>query len=240
MKFFFLFFLLAIFFMNCSMSSENNVSKKSIEELFSEDKDKFLKESFKNYLVRNRISLDSKLENKFEAIQSGNLYSNFYFNLSIDLPDKWSIDRGVGEYAIIRAIQSDSAISISLNVSPLVDNGKTDLKGNPNTLAYLNELYEGDYRSTISQLIASQSGIEPEEFTIKEFKAGTNDFIETSYLIREHYENEVFYTKMSTFQTIKFNTVYTINYSAPEVFYKTYVIHEILLNFKIINPNIGF
>lgn len=227
-----------VFYSSCSRSTQNNDSENSIEKLLSEDKDKFLKESFKHYLVSNGIPLDSKLENKYEAIQRGNLYSNFYLNLTINLPDKWLIDRGVDEYTIIRAIQSDSAFSISLSVNPLVDNDETDFGGNPNTIAHFNNLYNGDYRNSFTRLIKSQTGINPEGLTIQEFKVGTNEFVETSYLIQEQFENEVYYTKMSTFQTIKFNTIYTINYSAPEVFYKPEIIEDVLLNFKIINPNI--
>ncbi len=222
-----------------SCSQSTNTDEDSIDRLMEKDKDDYIKRSFKEFLTGEKISLDSKLENEFEIIQPGNLYSNFYYNLTFDLPDDWMVDRGVSEYTILRGIVLDSAMAISLNVSPLIDKKNPLNSKNINTIEHQNEIYNGDYRKSILHTLKSQGGVDAKDLTVNELKIGTNDFIETSYLVEETFENKTYYSKISTFQTNKFNTIYTINYSAPEVFYERQTIENVLLTFKALNPKMG-
>lgn len=214
-------------------------AEESIDKLMQQDKEKFLKISFKKYLTKVGILANSPMQNEYESLQSGNLYSNYYFNLTIDLPDHWEVDRGVSEYTLIRAFQSDSGITIHLNVQPLLDKFEKKDGSNPNTLSHWDSLHNGDYAGAITYLLKSQGGADIEDLTISETKIGVNEFIVTTYRFKQYYDNEEYYMKTSTYQSVMFNTTYTVSYSAPEFIFDTNIVLSVLNRFKVLNPKFG-
>lgn len=49
------------------------------------------------------------------------IYSNYKYGIAMDLPDNWTIDKGVAEHTLIRASQKDSGITFVINVIELKD-----------------------------------------------------------------------------------------------------------------------
>lgn len=49
------------------------------------------------------------------------IYSNYRYGIAMDLPDNWTIDKGVAEHTLIRASQKDSGITFVINVIELKD-----------------------------------------------------------------------------------------------------------------------
>lgn len=233
--------------LSCSQAptsqTESRDSKPSPEEsmdvLMEQDEDIFLNISFKKHLSEVGIPLSSPIQNEYESLQPGNLYSNQYFNLTIDLPNDWDVDRGISEYTIIRAYQADLGLTIHLNVQPLLDKFDRMDGTNPNTISYWNSLHNGDYKASMTHLLKSQGGIEAEDLTLTEIKIGTNDFVVTTYRNKQYYEDEPYYMKTSTYQSIMFNTTYTVSYSAPDILFDTLLIINVLNRFKVLNPKLG-
>lgn len=220
-------------------SKPTSSPEESIETLMQQDKDKFLNMSFKNYLTKMGIPLSSPMQNEYESLQTGNLYSNHYFNLTIDLPNNWDTDRGVSEYTLVRAYQADSGITIHLNVQPLLDKFERKDGMNPNTIAHLNSLHNGDYLSAMKHLLKTQGGIDVEDMKLSETRVGVNQFVVTSYSHKQYFEEEPYYMKTATYQCIMYNTTYTISYSSPDFFFDPNLILSVLNRFKMLNPKLG-
>ena len=75
------------------------------------DKNDFIK-SFKKQISSGDID-----KNEIQYFDdSTRIYSNFKYGISFKETRDWEIDYGVGQYTIYRAIQKDSAYTISINV----------------------------------------------------------------------------------------------------------------------------
>lgn len=74
----------------------------------------------KNEEIKFAPSLKEGKKDFVEYLDSTTLiYSNFKYNIAIDFPDHWSIDKGVSEHTIIRGSYADSGLSLAINVIEL-------------------------------------------------------------------------------------------------------------------------
>jgi len=204
-----------------------------------EDQAKFLKEPFKRFISGKGISMNSPIQNDYEALQPGNLYSNHYYNLTIDFPDHWQSDRGASEYSVFRAFQADSGLTLYLNVMPLNVSDSGDPVENPNSMEFLNSGHNGDYKRSLVALLQTQSGIKAENIQLKETKLGVLDFVVTTYRNKQFFQDQAYYMNTGLFQTTKYNTTYTVGYSAPEELYDERVALGVLNKFKVLDPSSG-
>jgi len=141
-----------------------------------------------------------------------NIYSNFIFAVSVDLPDHWVVDQGISRHTILRCYDQDSAITFSINVIP------NDTRGISNIWDILDS-DELDYRNLIMNELNKQFQIEIEHFMIRK------SFLQNYRAIRNYFErdenNGEFKITYSTiqYQILKKNRIYTFSLTLPTLFY---------------------
>jgi hypothetical protein len=192
--------------------------------------------SFQKLLRQKGIPLSEQFNNDFEQLQPGNLYTNHYYNLTIDFPNHWKTDRGPHEYSVIRAFEADSGISITLGVIPEPIKLDENASKKRNTMEYLNPISHGDPARFYRESLEKQSGITIEDLNVKDLKIGHYEFIGPVYRVRQQFPSgTIYYMKIITLQTTLFNNAFSISYSAPEDFFDQGVLESVLNRFQVIN-----
>jgi hypothetical protein len=189
----------------------------------------------KKYKSITRVSREAPFKNEYEQLQMGNLYSNYFFNVSIDLPDTWNVDKGVSENTLIRAYQADSGLTIALNVFSIVSEDE---------YYFANKLFNweksslNEFKRQMNFDIKSNYSIVPLELEVYPTKIGTNTFLVTSYKNVEYIEGDTFTRRTLIFTAYKYKYNYTISYSAPEIFYDSTIMISAVNRFTMMNPDI--
>jgi hypothetical protein len=171
--------------------------------------------------------------NEYESLQNGNLYANYFFKLSLDLPDSWNIDRGVSESTLIRAFRADSGLTMALSA---------DLVRSEENYYFMNNLFNGDeatlkkLRKDFPKFLKLDNNIEPLDLEIYKTKIGVNTFIVCSFKNIQYFENHNYTHKTTIYQAFKSKIIYTIAYSAPELFFDSVVVKSAVNRFTISNP----
>lgn len=75
------------------------------------------------YSQQNKYRKSAKKENASENKKSNdyydktnNIYSNYKYNISFKVPEKWVVDKGMSEHTILRTYDADSSNSFTINV----------------------------------------------------------------------------------------------------------------------------
>lgn len=238
--------LLPIFFLiiissGCQVESKSSKEIETQSPLDSIEKnwDNYGASGFKQHLIKKGIPLESVSQNEFEALQKGNLYSNFWLNFSIDLPDSWAVDRGVSENTVIRSFQRDSAMTFSVNVIPWLESVNLSPGSNPNTMTYYNKSSGGSYENLMIQLLEKKAGIKPIGFEMSEKSIGLNQFVLISYKTKHIENNEEYYMKTSIYQMNKFRMTYTLSFSSPDFLYDEKIAIDIIRSFRASTPKVN-
>lgn len=226
------FFLFKLIISQQSKSAKrSNLSEINLSEI---DKSKVFEMSFKEMLKKEGNNLDIDLSNKFETLQPGNKYSNHYFSISTKFPDGWSHDRGVGEYAIFRTFEEDSALTIALIVIPIKGEDKNSSSSHllfqEAPLAYLNESFNGDYKGYLLDQFKKSTNLKVYDFKIQEKKVRTTNYVSYSYKFDEVNEDYTVTFINCSYMTIIWGKNVNIGYTAPEVFYDQEVIDDAVFN----------
>lgn len=191
---------------------------------------------FKQFLKSKNIDLSGKIQNEFEDIQEGNLYSNQILNFSIDLPDNWQVDRGTQPSTVIRAFQRDSAMTLTVNVIKWNEKEEIKKNVNPNTISYLDSINSGNYIENFTELLQGYSRIKPLNVKYYEFHKYNTDFIATTFLSKHVDQDWVFYMKHANYTTTLFNMTYTLTFASLEEFYDEEKLLSIISTFRISQP----
>lgn len=141
------------------------------------------------------------------------IYSNFKYGFSMDFPDKWSIDRGVAEHTVIRAVEKDSLITFSISVIEVDGNNsnisiwtvwdKAGLK--------MKELYLKNCRRAVNSKIYN---FESRKTYIDNWKA-----IEMKINYIQKSMDAEYEVQGIAYQIIKGLNTYTIGIQIPKIFY---------------------
>jgi hypothetical protein len=226
-----LFFSFLTFLSLLSSSSTNNFN---VEGGNAQKKVKRI--AFRTFLKNNGLSLDPKIPNKFESLQSNNKYSNHYFNFGTDLPDNWEIDRGYALNTVIRSFSTDTGSQISVIVIPYESTkGHQDFQQNP--IKYLDKTFGGSYLKSMKKTILQNITGSPFDFSVSTKRVRSISYAVFSYKYVEVTDNEEVEFTSSQYQTNLWNTIFTFNYSVPSIFYSESTILEVLNKTNYINPN---
>lgn len=197
--------------------------------------------SFQKFLRQNGISIANQFDNEYEQLQAGNFYTNHYYNLTIDFPDHWDIDRGPHEYSVIRAFEADSGISFTLAVIPEPFKSAEGSENNRNTMEHLKSITNGDPVSFYRDQLTKQSGVTPEDLSVKDVKIGRYQFLGPIYRIKQQFPSgTIYYMRILTLNTTLFNNAYSVSYSAPDGYFNMNILESVLNRFQVIAPSIGY
>jgi len=235
----FLLMSVVLYTVSCHNQKSSPIDPKNIA-LKDVDKDDAFKMSFTEFLKIEKIPLDIAITNKYETILPGNSYTNYYFNITTDLPDTWKIDRGQSEYSIIRALIEDSAMTISViavpaNIKNTNQDSHKDFQSSP--IATMNKTF-GDYKNYMVKQITSISNIKPYEFNIHEEKIRNTNYLVYSYKYNETVEGTEYAGKTLGYQTILWGVSYTIEYNAPAIFFNAKVIKSVIYSTNYLSPEL--
>lgn len=217
-----------LFFVGCA-SSETEESRL---EKFNRARVEYSGTSFKQFLKDQKISLEDPIQNEYEDLQPGNLYSNHWLNFSIDLPDRWEIDRGVQPSSVIRAFQRDSALTMAVGVVKWADDYRAKGEVNINSIEYLNSTAQGDYKSFMAEFFKEYSGQVPINFEMREVRKPKHDFVLFTYLTRHIDGGEEFFMRTSIYQTSIFGMTYSISYSSLDFLHDDDFASKVLNSFR--------
>lgn len=218
----------------------NDLSKIDLSEI---DKSKIFKKSFKKFLKEKNISMDIGVKNEYETLQTNNTYTNHYFNIATDFPDKWLYDRGMSDYAIFRAFVRDSGFTISLIAIPIILKENESIKSiqeefQKDPITYINKSYNNNYSSYIINQLKTQTNHNVYDFEMNSETVRTTNYLKYFYKYDEIVDNETIPFKICTYQTILWGINYTFTYGAPETFYNQHQIDEVIFRTNYINPNL--
>ena len=222
----FQFFSMYSYLRNDLFSSEDQPAIEEVEQPTSPSEES-IKVPFKRFLKSKGISMDINIQNQYETFQPGNKYSNHYFNVATDFPDNWEVDRGMSEYSLFRAYQSDSALSLAISAVPTEANNEGGSTFN-NPLDRMNSMANGDYKSFLLNQLKRNTTSEIYDFQLSEERIRSDNFLVHSYKYDETVDNMVIPFYSIAYQTILWNVVYTIGYSGPLAFYDQRVMDEVL------------
>ena len=155
-----------------------------------------------NKYGKNDVHLDTQ----------NNIYSNYTYAVSVDLPDYWIVDGGVSKNTIYRSYDQDSAITFSINVIPNENAG----------LSTVWEILDSDERKYRNQII---SGFNKQTNSKVEGLVIRKSFIKNHKSIRHYFEMDLrqrdYDIKFSTiqYQTLRNNSIYTFSLSMPTKLY---------------------
>jgi len=224
---------LVLLLIGCGNQSSNETSIESLNQARAE----YSAASFKQFLKRKKVDLSGSIQNEYGDLQGGNLYSNHWLNFNIDLPDNWTVDRGLSPNTVIRAFQPDSAFTFSVHVVNWKENYPVKNGVNPNTIAYLNSMVEnGDYAISLAQLIKDYSNQVPINLELREIQKPLFDFVLITYLTRHIDNGEEFFMKTSSYQTNIFNMTYTLSYSSLDFLHDEAFASRVVTTFRAALP----
>lgn len=196
---------------------------------------------FKELLKQKGYSMDIDSSNPMESLQTGNNYSNHYYNLAIDFPDSWGHDRGVAEYSIFRTMQRDSGLVLNLLVIPLNKKYKStfdkiSLSFQESPIAFLNQENGGDYYAYLKRELSTQLGVVPFDLSLSETAFGSFKYLLTSYRFKQRAGDMEYVMRAETLTTQKWNHTYQIAYFAPDIYFNPQILIEAIQTFRLNNP----
>jgi hypothetical protein len=183
-----------------------------------------IKKTWKQFLKDNNIVLDITKSNKYETLQQNNVYTNYYYYITVDFPDNWPIDRGNSEVTILRALVKDSALSLSLNVVPNKNNEEIEFSKSP--LKFMNESTEGNNYAVKLKEIMKNAGMDVYDLHLSEQKFRSKNYLKITYSYDEITDNTKVKFNACMYQTMAFDLTYTFSYGAPTIFYNQAVIDD--------------
>lgn len=102
-------------------------------------------------------SLKQKNEEFVEYLDSSSLiYSNYKYNIAVDFPDHWAVDKGVSEHTIVRGSYPDSGLSLAINVIEL-----EELEVDDKTIW---DLYDHNWENNKKELLEEATNEELHDF----------------------------------------------------------------------------
>jgi len=220
-------------------SKTSPIDTKNID-LMDLDKADAFKMSFKEFLKKGKVDMEITIPNKYETLLPGNLYSNYYFNLTTDFPDNWKIDRGVSDYSIIRASIEDSAMTIALIAVPANLKNSSEESHEDFQRAPLNTMNKtfGDYKNYMAEQLNSVSKIKPYDLSMHEEKIRNTNYLVYSYKYNETVEGNKYAGKTLGYQTVLWGVSYTLEYTAPDIFFNLEIIKSAVSNTNYLNPEL--
>jgi hypothetical protein len=141
-----------------------------------------------------------------------NIYSNYTYSISVDLPDHWRSDGGVSKHTIFRSYNVDSAITFSINVI------KQPMENNFNLWDFFDK-HHLEYKTIIENEIKTQANVNLNALIFKKI------YLKNYKTIRTYYENSDsqrdLTLEMSTiqYQVFRNNFIYTISLIMPKELY---------------------
>jgi|GEM_PF-6526778 len=197
--------------------------------------------SFKQLLKNERLSLELTVPNKYETILEQNKYSNYYFNFSTDFPDHYQIDRGLGPYSVIRAIQPDSAITLALLVVP-VDMPKSarlklheSFQKNPLD-SYKSLLKDVSYEDHILEQFKTSTNLEPYNSHISEIKIRSTNYIFHSFMFDEEVDNEKIPFTTYSYMTQNWGNTFSFTLNGPSILLNKKILEDAVFRTNYIFP----
>jgi len=205
---------------------KNEIRKQNNVQETKKEHNKQTKKTWKQFLKDNHIDLTASNTNSFETLQQNNIYTNHYYNIATDFPDDWTVDRGNSEITVLRTINRDSALTISLNVVP----NKKDVESNFNLspLKFVNASVKGNNYEIYIKELMKDSNIDIYNISFSEQIIRSKNYLKTIYYFDEINDNYKVRFKVCTYQTMVFNLTYTLIYTSPEIFYDQNLIDEVV------------
>ena len=226
--------------------SANHVNANSEPKLLSPitqiiSQDNPFGKSFKQLLKDDGLSLDLDIPNKFETLLANNKYSNYYFNFSTDFPDNYKMDRGVGPYSILRAIQPDSAITLALLVVP-VDMSKSkrielheSFQAGP--LESFTTLPKGmSYEDVVLKQFQTSTNIKPYNSKMYEKKIRNNNYVFHTYNYDEVVDDLIITFTSYSYLTQNWGNTYSFSLAGPSVFVNKDILDKVVFRTNYIYP----
>lgn len=180
------------------------------------------KSPFKAFLKSNNISMDIDVPNKFETLQPGNKYSNYYFGVNSMFPKDWGHDRGQSEYSLFRALNLAKSSVIALIAIPTENQPSNSLveKFQESPMRTMNQSSGGDYKKKLYEEFSQNTNMKISNFSLsEEFIASTNylKYEYEFYLVSEGSKKAY---KTLGYQVIQRNVTFTILYTTPVKYFE--------------------
>lgn len=224
----YLFIFLALSMANCQTTNDNSAKLKT--------------KGFRDFLIENNLEIDPNKPNNFESLQTGNKYSNHYFNFSTVLPEEFKVDRGNFKFTVIRSYNEYSGVTISVGVTPISPlltseqavNIHNEFQNNP--LDHMNKTTGGDFRNHIYKILKSNSTLEITDLKVGEKKIRSINYVYTDSDYFETYEGEKVEMKKIDFMTILWGNTFSFSYNTPKNLFDENLILKVLNNTNYIKP----
>lgn len=223
----------------CVNSSCTTKNKDAQSRNLSEIDKEIFNKSFKQILKDKKVNENSISESQYEDLQTGNIYSNYFYNVYADFPDKWICDRGLTEYNILRAFHETTSSTVSLSVVPgeTPSESSETSKFQSSPILYLNRGKGKDhYKDVLLRQIKENLRLEPYDFYMTEQKAGATNFLKYKYKVNYEYEKGTLIMETITYQTQLWDLTFTLSYSAPFQVFDPRLIDQVLYSMRFSKP----
>lgn len=193
--------------------------------------------SFKKFLVQNKIDKNLGIQNEFETLSEEHFYSNNYYNFSTKFPKSYTIDRGNGEYTIIRGFDTLTSTTVNINVIPITKNGTGHLKFQSSPMEYIDEISKGSFKDVVLNSFKTRTTIEVLDLDISEQKVRTTNYVVYTVQFEETYDSIQIPFVNVQYVTYLWGNLFTISYTTPEILFDPKILSEVVLQTNYVNLN---
>lgn len=155
---------------------------------------------------------------KFEEFldKKTNSYSNYKYGFAIRFPMNWTINKGVSEHTIIKGIEADSLITVSVNVIELNFKKNEEIKS-----AW--DLFDStrlQYEALLKSKGKTEANTIFENFDMKKIHLFNFEAIQTQMEYKIKQVDFEYINKNITYQLFKSPFIYTITLQVPKIIYE--------------------
>ena len=193
--------------------------------------------SFKSFLVQNNIDKNFGVQNEYETLNQEQFYSNHYFNFSTKLPENYTLDRGNGEYTIIRGFDTLTSSTVHISVIPVTKTGAGHLEFQSSPMKYIDEISKGNFKDIILSSFKAKTNIEVLDLDVSEHKVRTTNYIVYTVQYEETYDTLQIPFVNVQYVTYQWGNLFTISYISPEVLFDPKILSELILQTNYVNLN---
>jgi len=192
--------------------------------------------SFRKFLVQKKIDKNLGVQNEFETLTEEHFYSNHYFNFSTKLPKNYTLDRGNGEYTIIRGLDTLTSSTVHIGVTPISKTGDGYLKFQSSPMEYIDEVFGGNFKDVILNSFKTKTTIEVLNLDVSEHKVRTTNYVVYTVQYEETYDSlQVPFVNVQ-YVTYLWGNLFTISYTTPEVLFDPKILTDVIIHTNYFEP----
>ncbi len=170
------------------------------------------------YKPSYKENMSNSGSSKFEEFldKKTNSYSNYKYGFAIRFPMNWTINKGVSEHTIIKGIEADSLITVSVNVIELNFKKNEEIKS-----AW--DLFDStrlQYEALLKSKGKTEANTIFENFDMKKIHLFNFEAIQTQMEYKIKQVDFEYINKNITYQLFKSPFIYTITLQVPKIIYE--------------------